>query len=121
MFCPFGVAGCNCWCIRQISTEQPYPLWNFTMSKFLEPEPITGVAEGARYLISYELKESKDPVVFIKNKKDLMVELQRLLKDSRVDQDTLLVSQITSQFKPKLVTKRVRVFQTEEHVELYKQ
>ena len=34
-------------------------------------EPIQGEPKGAKYLVSYMFKEPKDPVVFLKNEKDM--------------------------------------------------
>lgn len=94
-----------------------YTPWNMPE----EVEMIQGNPKGARYLISYAFKEDKDPVVFLKSKKDMMVMLEKIMKDEKVDQKTVLVSQITNQFKPKVVSKRVKIFQTVESIELEKQ
>ena len=64
-------------------------------------EPIQGEPEGARYLVSYMFKESVDPVVFVKLKKEAMALVKELMEDDRVDYSSILVSQIRAQFRPK--------------------
>lgn len=74
-------------------------------------EPIQGDPEGAQYIVSYMFKEPKDPVVFVKNKKDMMALVNALLKDDKVDHKTILISKISKQYRPKQVvkTKKVKV------------
>lgn len=81
-------------------------------------EPIQGKARGAKWLVSYAFKKSKDPVVFVKNEKDMKLLVERLLKDEKVDKRTILIHKISQQFKPKLVVKREKVVQKVESVEL---
>jgi len=61
---------------------------------------IMGKPGGAKFLISYAYKKAKDPVIFIHSKKAMLIELKKLLKDDRVDKRTVLVSEISRQFKP---------------------
>jgi len=63
-------------------------------------EAIMGKPGGAKFLISYAYKKSKDPVIFIHSKKAMLKELKKLLKDERVDKRTILVSEIKKQWKP---------------------
>lgn len=63
-------------------------------------EAIMGKPGGAKFLISYAYKKSKDPVIFIHSKKAMLEELKKLLKDERVDKRTILVSEIKRQWKP---------------------
>ena len=63
-------------------------------------EPIMGRPARAKFIISYAYKKDKDPVIFIKNRKQLIDELKRLMADERVDKRTILVSEIGRQFKP---------------------
>ena len=66
-----------------------------------EVEPISGEPKGAKYLISYAFKKSKDPVVFLKDEKDMKKYLEDLMANDRVDQKTIMIHEIRKQFRPK--------------------
>lgn len=84
----------------------------------LDFEFIQGKAKGAKFLVSYAFKKSKDPVVFVKNKKDMLLLVSRLWNDEKVDRKTIMVHQISKQFKPKMVKKMEKVVKEVEGVEL---
>lgn len=85
-----------------------------------EIEPIMGIPKGAKFLVSYAFKKSKDPVVFLKNEKDMEEMVIRLMHDEKVDQSSILISKISEQYTPKKITKEVRVIQKVDGVELKK-
>lgn len=64
-------------------------------------QPIQGNPKGAKYIISYMFKKPKDPVIFVKDEKQMKILVNDLLHDERVDHDSILVSKISAQFKPK--------------------
>ena len=70
-------------------------------------EPIQGIAKGAKWLVSYAFKKSKDPVVFVKSEKDMLLLVQRLVKDEKVDQKTILIHKISEQFRPSIIEKKI--------------
>jgi hypothetical protein len=64
-------------------------------------EPIQGEPKGAKYIISYMFKKPKDPVIFVKDKKQMEILVNDLLHDDKVDHASIIVSRIAEQFKPK--------------------
>lgn len=74
-------------------------------------EPIQGNPKGAKYIISYMFKEPKDPVIFVKDKKQMEILINDLLHDDKVDHNSIIVSKISQQFRPKksFIKKLMRV------------
>ncbi len=48
-----------------------------------------GTPDKARYVIFYAIKKSKDPMIFCKNKTELLKELKKLMKRIDVDQKSI--------------------------------
>ena len=63
-------------------------------------EPIQGEPDGAKYLVSYLFKIPKDPVVFLKNIKDMRSLVKELFADKAVDHDSIIIHRISAQYKP---------------------
>ena len=79
-----------------------------------EVEPISGEPKGAKYLISYAFKKAKDPVVFLKDKKDMDKYVEDLLANDRVDHKTIMIHEISKQYKPTKKTVKKEVVELEE-------
>jgi hypothetical protein len=67
-------------------------------------EPIQGTPKGAKYLVSYMFKQPKDPVVFLKNEKDMKELVKKLLANKAVDHQSIIIHKISAQYKPKQVS-----------------
>ncbi len=76
--------------------------YNYIPSELDDVEAIQGEPKGAKFLISYAYKKSKDPVIFLQSKKDMIKMLQALWNDELVDRKTILVHEIAKQYKPRV-------------------
>jgi len=72
-------------------------------------QPIQGNPDGAKWLISWAYKQ-KDPVCFLKSKTDMLNLLSCLRQDERVIQKSIIIHQISRQFRPKEVRRMKKLW-----------
>lgn len=60
-----------------------------------------GSPDKAKYVIFYAILEEKDPIIFCKTKKQLNIELKKLMKRKDVDQKSIRVFTLSGGVKAK--------------------